>query len=433
MAQGNGTIQAVAGIWALLIGIGLLMLGNGLQGSLLGVRAAQEGFGSSLTGLVMSGFFFGFLIGSRWTPTALRRVGHIRVFGALASLASISILVHSLFVDPLVWGLMRFITGLCYAGIFVVAESWLNDRAANETRGQMLSIYMVVTFLGMGAGQLMLNLSDPGEVDLFILVSVLISFAVVPILLSATRAPDYGAPKPVRLTRLYQASPLGVIGTFAAGLTNGSIFGMGAVYAHETGLSVTDVSLFMGALIAGAALLQWPIGRLSDMMDRRIVITVVTFGASLVAVCANILEPDVKGWLLPLAALMGGLGLTIHSLCLAYTNDYLETSEMMAASGGLVMVLGVGSIIGPLIAGGVMEWLGPSGFFWWLAVAHAGLGLVALYRMSIRSALPVEDQSPYVPVPARASPIAEAATEEVVEAAIDEGEREQAEKGAGAS
>ena len=418
------TARTVASIWALLIGIGLLMLGNGLQGSLLGVRAASEGFGSSLTGLVMAGFFGGFLAGSKWTPKALQRVGHIRVFGALASTASISILVHSVFVDPVTWGAMRFVTGLCYAGIFVVAESWLNDRASNDMRGQMLAIYMMVTFAGMGAGQLMLNLSDPGGFDLFILVSVLISCAVVPILLSATPAPEFSTPKPVRLKRLYEASPLGVIGTFAAGLTNGTVFGMGAVYAHQSGMDIDHVSYFMGALIAGAALLQWPIGRLSDLFDRRIVITVVTFGAAGMALLADRLAGDGFAGLLVAAAGLGGLSLTIHSLCLAYTNDYLEPAEMTAASGGLVLILGLGSIIGPLVTGVLMDLIGPSGFFWWLALSHTGLGLLALVRMILRTSLPVAEQSPYMPVPARVSPIADAAAEEVVEAAL-EGESHQ--------
>jgi MFS family permease len=379
----------------------------------LGVRASQEDFGSTLTGIVMSGFFVGFLLGSTWTPRAVRRVGHIRVFAALTAVASIAILIHALFVTPWVWGAMRFLTGLCFAGIFVVSESWLNDRTGNDTRGQLLAIYMATTFAGMGGGQFLLNLADPGRFDLFALASVLISFAVVPMLLSATPAPESGAPKPVGLLRLYVVSPLGTVGTFGAGITNGTVFGMGAVYASEVGLSVAEVALFMGALIAGAAVLQYPVGKLSDTLDRRIVITVVTFAAALLAVVAEQAAAWADPWLLIAAAAFGGLGLTIHSLCVAYTNDYLDNSEMVAASSGLVMVLGAGSILGPLLVGWIMDAVGPGGFFWWLAFIHSLIGVFALWRMTRRETRPLEEQGPYVAVPPRASPVATAAAEEV--------------------
>lgn len=419
----DSTLAVAFSVWPLLFGTGVLMLGNGLQGSLLGVRAGQEGFGPGLTGLVMAGFFAGFLIGSIWTPRAVRRVGHIRVFAALAAIASIAILLHDLLVHPAVWALMRVVTGLCYAGVFVIAESWLNDRTDNRNRGQLLSLYMAVGFLGMGGGQALLNVDDPRTATLFILASILISGAVVPILLSATRAPETADPHPVGLGRLYRVSPLGTVGTFAAGLTNGTVFGMGAVYAREAGFSVGEVSAFMGALITGAALLQWPVGRLSDLIDRRRVITAVTFAAAGLAILALMMQGETRLWLLVAVALFGGLGLTIHSLCVAYTNDYLHPAEMVAASSSLVLVLGAGSVIGPIIAGWTLRLVGPDGFFWWLAAVHAGLGLFALYRMTRRDPLPAEQQGPFVPTPARLSPVAQAVAEEAygeIEAPADD-------------
>jgi MFS family permease len=276
---------------------------------------------------------------------------------------------------------------------------------------------MAVSFAGMGGGQLLLNLAAPTRADLFILVSILISFAVVPILLSAKPAPEAAAPTPVALTRLYRVSPLGTVGTFAAGLTNGTVFGMGAVYARQTGLSIAEVSLFMGALIAGAALLQWPIGKASDVIDRRKVITATTFAAAGIAVLARQAQlwPDV--WLLAIAGVFGGLALTIHSLCLAYTNDYLDPGEMVAASSGLVLVLGIGSILGPMTVGWLMDLVGAGGFFWWLAAVHAGIGLFAVWRMTRREPRPIEAQGPYVAIPARLSPVATAAAEQAVAAA----------------
>lgn len=406
------TFFAAKSIWVLLFGICLLMLGNGLQGSLLGLRASQEGFGRSLTGFIMSGFFLGFLAGARWTPQAVRRVGHIRVFAAMVSIASVSILIHALFIDPLVWGVMRFMTGLCFAGIFVVSESWLNDRATNTNRGQLLGIYMVTTSASMAAGQLLLNTADPRGTELFILASVLISLAVVPMLLTATPVPQSDETHTVGLKRLYNRSPLGIIGTFVAGITNGSVFGMGAVYAHEAGFSTAEVSLFMSVLILGGAVLQYPIGMLSDGFDRRAVITITAFGTAGLAALACWAQGWPQAVYLPLIGLFGGSGLSIHSLCLAYTNDFLHRSEMVGASSDLVMALGAGSIIGPPIVGMAMDMLGPSGFFWWLSGTHLSIGLLAIWRILKHRGKP-EEQGHYVAMPAQASSVATAAAEEI--------------------
>lgn len=409
-----GLGRTLASVWALLFGIGLLMLANGLQGSLLGVRAEAEGFEPRVTGLVMAGFFAGLLAGSFWTPRGVRRVGHVRVFAAMAAVSSVSILVHAVFVEPLVWGAMRFVTGFCYAGVFVVAESWLNERAPPGGRGGVLALYMAVSFGGMGVGQLLLNLASFREADLFILVSALISLAVTPLLLSAAPLPANETGRPVSLRRLATASPLGVAGVFVAGLLNGAIFGMGAVYARAIGLSVADTSLYMALLIVGAAVLQWPIGRLSDRFDRRRVLTVVTtlagFSALLAAETRSI---DTLG-AMAVIALFGGLSLSVHSLSLAYTNDYLEPSELVAASGGLVLVLGIGSVIGPVVVGIVLDAVGPSSFQRLLAACHFGLALFALWRMALRPPLPEEAQAPYVPAPLQGAELATAVAEDVL-------------------
>ena len=207
----------------------MIMLGNGLQASLLGIRAAAEQFTTETTGLIMSGYFLGFLAGAVITPRIVGNVGHVRVFAALASTASTAALVHAVFVDPLVWGVMRCATGFCYAGLYIVAESWLNDRSTNETRGSMLSVYMVVVLGGIAGGQFLLNLSDPNSFVLFVLASVLVSLALVPISVSVGPAPDFSAPTPVGIRALYRTSPLGVVGCLGVGVANGAIFSMGAV------------------------------------------------------------------------------------------------------------------------------------------------------------------------------------------------------------
>lgn len=403
-------LAAVGTTWALFLGIGLMMLGNGLQGSLLGVRASLEGFTTVATGLVMTGYYAGFLVGSVMGPRMVRRVGHIRAFAALASMASTAVLLHTIFLDAPIWMAMRLVTGFCYAGLYVVAESWLNHQATNETRGQLLSIYMVVTYCGVGGGQFLLNLADPGGFQLFILVSVLVSLAVVPMLLSVHPQPSIEAPQPISLVALYRISPLGVVSAFGTGMANGGLFGMGAVYATTAGFPVSGIALFMASATFGGVALQWPIGRLSDRFDRRLVLTCVTLAAAVAAYIAVSVTGPLAGalpaWsIFVVAALFGGLSLPMYSLGIAHTNDFLEPEQMVAASGGLLLVGGLGAIVGPLGVAGVMQAIGPTGFFWAMGTVHALIGAFAIYRMMARRARPLAAQGAFVAYP-RTSPMA---------------------------
>ena len=373
------------------------MVGDGLQSTLLGVRASLEGFPTAVTGLVMSTFYLGFLGGALYAPGFVERVGHIRVFGALASLASAAVLIHGVIITPLAWSLLRLLSGFCLAGLYIVVESWLNDRASNRTRGQLLSIYMVVSYLGVAGGQLLLNAADPKGLALFILTSVLISLALVPLLLSAGPAPKFSAQAALSLRKLYGTSPLGVVGALATGMASGVLFGFGPVYAESSGLSVAQISFFMTAILLGCTLLQWPIGHLSDILDRRVVITVTSFLSAAVAVSAVFFTGMSTVTLLVLMAAFGGLSIPLYALCIAHANDYLEPDQMVAASSGLVLASGLGAILGPITASLSMLLLGQHGFFWWLAVIHAALGIFAVYRMARRRAKPVEEQSHYAP------------------------------------
>ncbi|MDZ7749487.1 MAG: MFS transporter [Halofilum sp. (in: g-proteobacteria)] len=340
--------SAAGSVWALLFGVGMLLLGNGLQGTLLGVRAAEEAFGSTVTGMIMSGYFVGFLLGSRIAPRTIRRVGHLRVFAAIASLASIAILVQSVLVTPTVWMLMRVLTGYCLASAYIVAESWLNDRVTNEHRGGLLAVYMIVSYAGMGGGQLLLNTGSPMDHSLFILVSVLISFAAIPILFSITPQPLQDNAESLGVRALYRISPLGMVGSFGSGILQGAVFGMGAVYARGAGLTLQQVSIFMFVLIAGAAVLQWPVGKLSDRIDRRKVIAgLALFGtaASLVAIVATWMGPRL---LVALAVFIGAGPMLLYSLFIAYTNDYLRAEQMVAASSTMILGLRPGRDPGPV-------------------------------------------------------------------------------------
>ena len=262
--------QDLRASWALLVGVGFIMLGNGLQNTLLGLRATMEGFPIFTTGIMMSGYFVGIFVGSILAPRLVQRVGHIRVFAALASMASIAILVHGLYIHPITWTLMRLLTGLSYAGLFVVSESWLNDRAGNETRGRILSIYMVIMTLGLGGGQFLLNLSSPLNIDLFILISIIVSFGLIPMLLTARPAPAFDTARPMSLVELYRTSPLAVVSSGLTGAAHGTIFGLGAVYAHQSIGGIDLIPWFIASFLIGGLLFQWPIGWVSDRVDRRI-------------------------------------------------------------------------------------------------------------------------------------------------------------------
>ena len=403
-------LAAIASAWALLLGIALIMLGSGLQNTLLGVRATLEGFGTGTTGFVMTGYFVGFLAGSLIVPRLLANVGHIRVFAAFASVASGVALLHPVFVTPVSWFLIRLTTGFCFSGLFVVAESWINDAATNRTRGQLLSVYMIMVMGGMGIGQLLLNLSDPNGFELFVLISVMVSFALVPITLSVGRAPAFETPESIGLRALFRASPLGVSGAFLVGIAHSALFSMGAVYATRIGLAVDRLSLFIAVALFGGLALQWPIGWLSDRFDRRRVIVTAAWIATGASVAAGAGGADSYALLIGATALLGGMSLPLYSLCGAHTNDHLTPRQIVAASATLVMFGGLGLTTGPLLAAWLMRLAGPPGLFWLIAAVHGGIGAYGLYRMMRREPVPLDEQRTYDPVSLRTSPIVQAQT-----------------------
>ena len=389
--------------WALFFGFALISLGHGLQGTLIGVRSVLEGFSFFSAGLIIAGYYVGYLTGALTIPIFLQRVGHIRVFAALASLASIAILLHSVFVHPYSWMFIRILTGVSLSGIYVIMESWLNEKSTNQTRGQLLSVYMIITFVFVGAGQFLLNLGDPAKVDLFILVSILLSFALLPILLSTTEQPNSESPKYFSLKEFYLVSPLGFVGALATGLSHSAVFGYGAIYASSINLTIFEVSLYMTIITSAGALSQWPIGYISDRIDRRVILVGVSFiasGLSLFFIFANFMP-------LPLFLLITGLFsiacLPMYSLAVAHTNDFLQPNEIVSASATFGILIGIGSIIGPLVVSSFMEILGPVGFYIYLFIIHGLLGLFGLYRMTQRTK-PRDLESQYNPLPRNISP-----------------------------
>lgn len=378
------------------------MLGVGLQQVLLGVRAVIEGFPTALTGLLMSSYYAGFLGGSLIVPRLIVQVGHIRTFAALASLASATVLVHAVQVDPLTWALVRTVNGVCVAGLFVVAESWLNSQSTNESRGQLLSVYMVIVLAALGGGQLMLNIADPGGFGLFVIVSILLSVAVVPLAVTPQAGPVVAEARRLGVREVVRTAPLAIVGAVLAGVATGSLFTIGAVFARTAGLSIPRVSMFMAVVLLGAVGLQLPIGRLSDRMDRR---RVIGASATLAAVAAAAALPlsvrDQFPVVLVLMAVLGGASMPLYSLCAAHLHDLIDEIDVVGASGKLVMASGLGSVAGPLLATTVMEILGSDGFLWHLTGVHVALVVYAAYRLTRLA--PVESRSPYTPIPSEST------------------------------
>lgn len=412
--------------WPLFLGLLLLMIGNGLQGTLLGLRGAIEGFSAGTMSFVMSAYFLGFLVGSRVTPGLIRRVGHVRVFAALASLISAAFILYAAIPNPVSWALMRLVVGLCFSGVYVVSESWLNATTTNANRGQALSLYLIVQMVGIIAAQGLLNVADPGGYELFVIMSVLVSVSFAPILLAATPAPYFETTKPMSLRELFRVSPLGMVGTFLLGGVFSAMFGMASVYATEVGLTAARTSIFVGIIYTGGMILQYPIGWLSDRVDRRrLILGTTCAGTVLILIGLPFLSNFVV--LCVVAFVMGGVANPLYSLLIAYTNDFLEYEDMAAASGGLIFANGTGAILGPILIGWLMGRYGAWTFFFFIAVLFALITLYALYRMTQRAAPSVDETYAYTTVLPQSSPVAvELAQEVAIEMAQEDSQDDDA-------
>ncbi|MDF1726394.1 MAG: MFS transporter [Sulfitobacter sp.] len=416
-------LQVLSSAWALLLGMSLLMVGNGMQGTLLGIRGAIEDFSTLQMSIVMSAYFVGFLGGSRLAPRMIRRVGHVRVFAALASLISAVMILYPTFPEVWVWTLGRVLIGFCFSAVYVTAESWLNNAADNSNRGQALSLYMIVQTLGIVASQALLLAADPSGYVLFVIPSVLVSIAVTPILLSISPTPAFDTTKPMSLRELLNFSPLGCTGMFLLGGIFSAQFGMASVYGAEAGLTVAQISTFVATFFVGSVLLQYPIGWLSDRFDRRyliIAVSVIGIGGSIL----GMLLGSNFTLLLVSAFVVGGMSNPLYSLLIAHTNDFLEHEDMAAASGGLIFINGLGAILGPIIVGWLMGTnLGQGGFYLFTAILFTALALYAAWRSTRRPTVPVEATGSFVPLTASSTAVAvEYAQEWVIDTEQEDGE-----------
>lgn len=382
-------------LFAVLGAAAILLVGAGLQGVLLPVRGQMEGFATFSIGLLASAYSVGYVAGCFITPRMVRRVGHIRTFGVMAAMAASIILLQLLVISAPAWIALRMVAGLCLAGLMMVIESWLNERATNANRGLVFSVYMVVNLSAVTGGQLLLATSAPEGFRLFVIAGIAIALSLVPISLTRFAAPQPVQQVTVRLGRLYRMSPVGLVGAFTVGLANGAWGGLGPIFAHARGLEAGHVALVMSAAVMGGAISQLPVGRLSDRIDRRRVMIGACIAAIAVALIVGSL-PFLTGYALIGAILIYGMAIyPLYGLAVAHTNDFLSPEDFVEASSALLMVYGFGAIIGPMLAAEAMSLLGNGALFYYTALVHLLFIGFVLLRMRRRAAPSVEEKDPF--------------------------------------
>ena len=399
--------------WALFLGMSLIMLAHGYQGSLLAVRAVREEFSLTATGFMLSGYYVGYFIGARTITNLISRVGHIRTFAAFASIASIVVLLHSILINPYTWFILRVVTGISMVSIYTIAESWLNDRSSNKNRGSILSIYMIVLYGSMALGMFFLNFSSPVKFQPFILISLFMSLALVPILLSKKKGPTFKRITGMSLKELYKVSPLGMVGSLFYGTAQSALFSLIPVYAASMNFTILEISIVTFLIAISGALSQWPIGKFSDTFDRRRVIIYTTFAAAFFALCSIFASGTMfydgmlgssKTWFYIFVVLFAFASLPMFAIIFAHTNDYIPKEKFVAAGAGLQFAFGLGAISGPFLCSMLMNSIGPNGYFVFLIIFHSVIGIFALYRMKIRDTRDNPD-SQFTAIPQTITPI----------------------------
>lgn len=396
--------SSIAPVSSLLTGTAILLLGSGLQGTLISVRAHLESFPVEVTGLIMSVYFVGYIAGYYLSPAIVHRVGHIRAYAAFTAVASAVVLLYPLYVNAPFWFVLRLLSGICFSGIYMVIESWLNGATHNTSRGRIFGIYMVVNLGALAAGQMFLIAYDPSSAKLFLIASALVSVGLVPVALTRSPAPAITTPRPMPMRALYGISPLGIVGCFGSGLMLGAFWGVGPLYAAGIGISPTGVALFMCFTILGGVALQWPLGWFSDHVDRRIVIVGANFAIMIISFIFSLSVTRAFTSDLVLAILFGGFAFSLYSLCVAHANDFIADEDKVAGTSGLLLAYGIGAAIGPFTAAAFMRFMGPQGLFVFAALGSLVVGTFAAYRMRMRAPVPPEERAKFVPVP-RTSPV----------------------------
>lgn len=389
-------IKTIAPVAALLLSVAILLTGSGLQGTLLPIRAHIEAFSTLEIGILGSSYFLGFAAGCFFSPLLVRRVGHIRTFTAMSAIASAAVLIHAVYTFSWVWWLVRGVTGFCFAALYAVIESWLNERATKETRGLIMSVYLVINLTVITLGQLMITLGDPGQFALFALSSVLVSLAAVPVAMTAAAAPAPIEQVKVRIKRLIRVSPVGFAGCFAHGMAGGAFWSLAPLFASQSGMSVTGIAVFMSITVIAGAAGQWPIGYLSDRTDRRKVVILACAGAAAAAVGMIFFRFTAEYSIYAFAAAWGFFAFPLYAVAVAHANDFADPREFVEVSSGLLLVYGAGAVLGPIIASQAVAGTGPEGLFGTTAAVHVLLIGFSLWRMRVRAAAPMEEHVHFV-------------------------------------
>ncbi|MHA7873357.1 MAG: MFS transporter [Hyphococcus sp.] len=412
-------MRAISAFAALLIAAALLYAGNGLQFTLLSVRANIESFSTPLIGAMMSAYYIGFIAGCRINPSFISSVGLIRTFVALASIASAAALAHALVVDILVWSALRMISGFCFAGLAMVLESWINAQADNHNRGQILSVYRIVDLLALTSGNAMLAAASPAGFHLFALISILISIALVPVALTRSSAPNHARKASLDIAKLLTVSPVAAVGVFMVGLANAGFWSVGPIFVQRSGYGAEIIAAFMSAVIVGAAIAQWPLGWASDKIDRRRVIIVASLASAAAAAGLSRFGGASQLHLFLFGGLLGAVMIPMFGLCVAHANDQAPPEDAVETNGGLLLLHGCGSVGGAVVGASIMSVFGASSLFDYIAIVYVALAAFALYRTLRRRGLSEAEKTPFTPVPRAASPA-------VFEIAQDEAAEEEA-------
>lgn len=388
--------KALAPVAGLLIGVAILLAGSGLQSTLLPVRASIEAFSTLSIGTIGAAYFFGFTVGCIKGPLLVGLVGHVRVFAAMAAMASAAPLAHGLVVNPLAWGSLRFISGFCFATLYIVIESWLNEKSTNENRGVVFSTYVVITLTMLAAGQMLFVLYNPAEMQLFAIASVLVSVAVIPVALSTSPTPELPVTVKVDIRQLYRISPAGTIGCLVTGFSNGSFWSLGPLFvAGFTG--DTDIAAwFVTSCVLGGALAQWPMGFLSDKLGRRFTMIISSCAGVLasIVIVMQLIEMTVPA-IVGLGFFWGAASFPLYAISVAHANDHANPSDYVMVSSGLLLMYGIGAIVGPFVASTLMTLSGATGLFLFTGIAQLSLVIFALFRAAKRDASPVEQHIAY--------------------------------------
>lgn len=389
-------IRAITSVAALLSGTAILLTGQGLQGTLIPVRATLEDFSTISIGLMGATYFLGFTYGCWKGSVLIRGVGHARVFAAMTAIASATPLLHGLWVNPWIWGSLRFVSGFCFAVLYIVIESWLNERSTNKNRGSVFSAYILINMTVLGVGQQMLLFYDPKGLYLFALTSVLVSLAAVPVTLSRSENPPPVEDTKLDFRYLYRISTVGMLGSLGCGLANGSFWSLAPVFSVGVSGDISFTANFMTAVVFGGAIGQWPLGWLSDRMDRRVVLGAISFAGVIIGAALWLLTADITHTgLIILAALWGAMSFPVYSVAVAHANDRADAGSFVMVSAGLLLMYGIGAIIGPFLASTMMTISSPRHLFLFTLIVHLLLAIYVITRKFVRPLPARFDHKPF--------------------------------------